>query len=537
MRRAGFINLRVALAAAFFSYFPLSAAEWQFSARDVHYDNATGTARTIDAFLWIPPGCEHVRGVLLAQQGVVEQQVMESTPMRQAAESSGAAIVFLTPGMEIDLGAERSIATLNKVMAALAQSSGYAEIATAPWLPFGHSTNGVWALRLGAAAPGRAIAVISFKGQLPLPELAAVPVLTTHGEYYEWMKPGDRNVNRQSGLPGLIKGLSGVRRRFHGPHALLIDPDHSHFDCQEALTRFLALYVSKSFAFRLPKVPGSDLLQPAKPEDGWLTDQSFPRPVHVKTAPAITYEGEASDASWYFDQELAQAAERLQVPGEGRTDQMTTFLDASGAALPLSPRGLIEPLTPEFEDDGITFTVRPGFFAGVPSPLLHEGEPLSHSPTPPQAIKLNGHFAALGANRFRMEPDFTWPHIGGGYYVLAVHPGDARFRAAVQPGLLPPFEKNTTGLAQRITFPPVSDCAAGTPWVDLAATSDSGLPVSYYVRQGPAHFEGSRLIFSPLPPRSRFPVQVTVVAWQWGRRREPQVRTAEFVERTFAIVR
>ena len=35
--------------------------------------------------------------------------------------------------------------------------------------------------------------------------------------------------------------------------------------------------------------------------------------------------------------------------------------------------------------------------------------------------------------------------------------------------------------------------------------------------------------------RARFPVNVTVVAWQWGRGAEPRVKTAAPVERTFAI--
>jgi hypothetical protein len=43
------------------------------------------------------------------------------------------------------------------------------------------------------------------------------------------------------------------------------------------------------------------------------------------------------------------------------------------------------------------------------------------------------------------------------------------------------------------------------------------------------------LRFTAIPPRSRFPVKVTVVAWQWGRSIEPKLKSADPVERTFWI--
>jgi hypothetical protein len=71
----------------------------------------------------------------------------------------------------------------------------------------------------------------------------------------------------------------------------------------------------------------------------------------------------------------------------------------------------------------------------------------------------------------------------------------------------------------------------------LHATSDSGAKVRYYVLAGPAELDGDALTLTPIPPRSRFPVKVTVVAWQWGRTIEPRYKTAAPVERAFHIVR
>jgi hypothetical protein len=56
------------------------------------------------------------------------------------------------------------------------------------------------------------------------------------------------------------------------------------------------------------------------------------------------------------------------------------------------------------------------------------------------------------------------------------------------------------------------------------------------VREGPAQIDRDVLRFTPIPPRSRFPVEVTVVAWQWGRSAAPKLKAATAVERTFSIV-
>ena len=48
---------------------------------------------------------------------------------------------------------------------------------------------------------------------------------------------------------------------------------------------------------------------------------------------------------------------------------------------------------------------------------------------------------------------------------------------------------------------------------------------------------GDTLRLTAIPPRSRFPVKVTVVAWQRGHTAEPLLKTAEPVERTFSVVR
>lgn len=81
------------------------------------------------------------------------------------------------------------------------------------------------------------------------------------------------------------------------------------------------------------------------------------------------------------------------------------------------------------------------------------------------------------------------------------------------------------------TFPGIEDVREGVESVSLEAVSDCGLPIYYYVKEGPAELQDNRLVFTKIPPRSKFPVKVTVVAWQYGI--AGQVQTAEPVERSF----
>ncbi len=95
--------------------------------------------------------------------------------------------------------------------------------------------------------------------------------------------------------------------------------------------------------------------------------------------------------------------------------------------------------------------------------------------------------------------------------------------------------RQTEGRRQCILFPGLDDVGVDVREVTLKAVSDCGLPVCYYVKEGPAEVDGNRLRLTPIPPRSKFPVKVTVVAWQYGL--PGKVQTAEPVERSFYIFR
>ncbi len=86
-----------------------------------------------------------------------------------------------------------------------------------------------------------------------------------------------------------------------------------------------------------------------------------------------------------------------------------------------------------------------------------------------------------------------------------------------------------------ISFPEISNIKTGVNEIHLSATSDSGLPVRYYVKYGPGIVDGSTFRITQIPVKSNYPIKVEVIAYQWGRIIEPLYQSAESVSRTFLI--
>lgn len=97
--------------------------------------------------------------------------------------------------------------------------------------------------------------------------------------------------------------------------------------------------------------------------------------------------------------------------------------------------------------------------------------------------------------------------------------------------------RNGRGIAQRIDFPAVPDQKAGVKSVKLNAKVNTGMPVEYYVEYGPAYLRDNELIFTEIPAGAKFPVEVSVVAYQYGNSGKPQLKSANPVTRKFRIVK
>jgi hypothetical protein len=499
------------------------------------------------AFLWVPPDCKNVRGVIISLSNLLERRWLEDPMIRKTAAEEGLGIIWVGPGKSSPLTADMKPGAgeqLQKMLKDLAAESGYREIEFAPILPMGHSANGHFAWNVANWNPDRVIAAIPVK-TVPFPssfDFENVPVCYVVGQTTEWpqyrvpdpaTKPGDRDffwpVVRQSAIALRAANENNLV-------AVVTDPGGGHFDWNEHLAKFISLYIKKACQYRLPKQAAKDTfaqLNKIKKESGWLTDRGGMEPDTFLPAPYNQYKGEPKKAYWFFDEETAKAAVQFNGDRKRRQKQMLTFVQ-DGQLLPVAKQGFA-PLRFSPEEDGLTFKVVGAFLPEVPRELIGSGAKLGHAAGPITFSVITGPAVQVGPTTFRIQ--FDRAGMSGDIWLQEEHPGNNEYRHAVQPGLLKIPAELTAGKPQVIAFPQIKNQNAGVKSIKLSATSDSGLPVRYYVVSGPAFVEGDVLRFTKIPVKSKFPVKVTVVAYQWGRTLAPLYQSAEPVEMTVYILR
>src|SRR5690242_15619905 len=112
-----------------------AAAEWQWNVTTELLDKSPG-----QAYLWIPPSCKRVRGLIVTDSNMLERITLENPVVRQAAEKAGLGIVLFTPKtfyyFKYKEGADK---ILLKGLKDLAAVSGYQEVEHAPLISLGNS--------------------------------------------------------------------------------------------------------------------------------------------------------------------------------------------------------------------------------------------------------------------------------------------------------------------------------------------------------------------------------------------------------------
>ena len=361
-RRAGLIVLGLLLPSL------ARAGEWQFS-----IPTAEGKGR---AFLWIPPECTYIRGVVLAGQVILEKNVLEDPAIRAAVARAGLALVLdmkSTIGIGTDLreGGEGK-KRLQAILDGLAEVSGYSEIAQAPLLALGHSGGAIFAWHLGYAMPERCFGVIGLKAApIGPPEgikpqqgdggaiLNNVPVLVVTGQYEAWGNPVRTPEYHWRWVRG---SLLDFRARGHNAlMSALVEPGTGHFSWYDELAAYVALFIEKAARARIPAdpPPAGELprLRDIPQAEGWLTDVNFFGPPRYATASTRDYAGDSSMAFWHLDAELARANDAFGARHISKAFQQLTFLDGDQ---PLPPGWMMDlPFRPLV--DGASFRVRAGF--------------------------------------------------------------------------------------------------------------------------------------------------------------------------------
>ncbi len=525
-----------------------SAQEWQWSVV-VSGGKSNPEAR---AWLWIPPSCKRVRAIIVAQNNMEELSILENSTFRKAMANLGIAEVWVAPPFDHNFRWTEGAGTVfDRFIGDLADSSGYAELKNDPIIPIGHSAAASWPYYFAAWAPERTLACISVSGQWPYfrhpqyaPDIWAkdqnidyIPSLETMGEYEAAATWSTEGLKERQAHPAM-------------PLSMLACPAESHFAASQKKIDYISFYIRKAMHYRLPDsdpLLGQPELKKIDPiRTGWLMDKwRYNQPPAAASAPVGKYQGDTTQAFWFFDEEMVRMTERYEAVYRDMPAPLLGYWQ-DGKAVQQKNTHLQVELRWVPQGDGITFNLRPGFLDTVPGesprPAMWTGLPVGATVVHPQdasTIRIErviGPFIKINDTSFRLSLEKeSGPSRRHTLTFVAVYPGDKEYKPAIQQAEMQVPAVNTEGTGQHIDFPAIADRTVRSGPLSLQASSDAGLPVSFYVLEGPAEIDGNRLVFTRLPPQSRYPVKLTVVAWQYGRSTEPTIRSAEPVARTFYI--
>jgi hypothetical protein len=523
------------------------AQVWQWSVPVKNARNALSRA-----YLWIPPDCKKVRAVVLAQNNMEEQSIVEHPVFRQEMSKLSFAIIWVSPSFDHLFRFNEGAGDIfNNFMKELASESGYNELTYAPVAGLGHSAAASWPYYFAAWNPQRTLCAISVSGQWPYfrhpmfapdiwkkeQHIDLIPCLETMGEY--------EAANTWS-----TEGLKERQEHPQLPLSMLACPAEGHFAATVQKISYIALYLKKAAQYRLPKVmpeDGPPTLLPVDPtKTGWLMDKWRLDQLPVAPpAPVNQYTGDAKQAFWFFDEEMVKATQKYQSAHRNKKAQLLGFIQNNRIVPQKNNHHQVDLLFQPWTD-GITFTLTSTFLDNVPGAHarttewtgLPAGSPIGRASKGSIVInRIVGPFRKLNDSTFQLSFEKGLNDQATNYqcWFAAEHPGDHQYKPAVQQAKMDIPAKNFEGRSQTITFPQLDNVKAGEKSLPLNASSSVNVPVRYYVREGPAVITGNKIAFTKIPPRSKFPVKVTIVAWQYGSSVEPRIRSAEPVVQSFYI--
>lgn len=512
------------------------STEYEYSRRD--------STRTGRAHLWLPTQRRHVRGVIVAGLTSMERRFVKNGTIRQTCDEEGLALLFVNTGL-------RS-ADVPALLKRFAEKSGYAELAHSPLMFVGHSAGGPQARDLAKQFAQRCFGLVQHRGGLADGVPAEVPSLAMVGQFDEFGGLMRDEKGYEGAWERAVEHTARMRTEKTGKLAsITVDAGAGHFVFSDREAEYLALFIRKAADARIPKDWPRLAQPPGKsepvacvdidPATGWLTDLRLDDP-RWPAAPVGEYGGKPGEAGWHFDEQMARRAMDFHAGQFGRRDQFVTWKDphwVDGGAR-------IYFLEPAWVDDGQTFRVHPVYRETYPSQhkgqgprWLKAGQPVGHSDEPIGILVANGPLAKVGPRKIRMEFDALNP-VGQRMraFFVAYSPGDETYRYTEHVGMLPRgFTGFDKGTDQHITFPAIADTPADAGPFELYAATSTGLQPEYYVDYGPARVVDGKLVIDELPPRARYPIEVKVTAYQFGRGVAPLVKTAQPVSRTFLITR
>lgn len=492
------------------------------------------------AFLWIPQNCKELRGIIFGQHNMCEEAIFDHPFFRKAMSEIGFGIIWISPGIDQEWDVRDGCqGVFDETMAALAVLSGYSELGQIPIVPLGHSAMATFPWNFGAWNPQRTLAIVSYHGDAPRTNLTGygrenlewgrskhidgIPGLMIEGEYEWW----ESRVN-----PALAFKMMYPASCI----SFLCDAGHGHFDVSDEVVDYITLFIKKACEYRFSKNKQFGLpvtLFAIDPQSGWLAERWHPeQKKRIKPGLFTAYKGDRHDAFWYFDKEMAMATENYYRSKKGKLSQYLGF-SQNGHLLPFSPakHPHFNITALQHEIEGLTFNLSANFTDSTRQSFVKD-----HDKGLIHIDRICGPVKKINDSTFCIQfyrMGMTNAKRTNDIWLAAINKGGDRYKGVVQQLNIRidyPLDK---GKPQCISFSRLEDIKKGTSVVRLDATTDQKLPVSYYVKEGPAEIDGNVIKILEIPPRAKFPLKVTVVAWQYGVK--GLVQSAEPVERSFYI--
>ncbi len=376
----------------------------------VRYDASAageGLVFPVTYTLWLPPGVKTLRGVIVHQHGCGEGSCKSGQTgaydLHWQALAAKHDCALLSPSYEQP---EKAICNLwcdprngsrqryLQALEDLSKLTSHPELATVPWVLWGHSGGAMWAGSMVLMDPQR-IAAAWLRSGAPrlLPsQPASLPPLSIPPESLH--VPVMCNLGTREGVTekdGRFAGVWKVAEAFFtdlrgrgGLVSVSVDPNSSH-DCGNS--RYLAIpWLDACLTARLPVKAGDAALQPMP-----ATGVHLAPLLGTAAQPAASFTGDAKTAVWLPDARVAKAWEEYTKDG-----------NVSDATPPPAPASVHVSATGELtweaaadfesgiaafiiERDGVEIGRVPDKAAGTIGRPIFQKNGYSDSPTPPLA--------------------------------------------------------------------------------------------------------------------------------------------------------
>lgn len=273
--------------------------------------------------IWIPPGVDSLRGVIVHQHGCGEGSCKSGLTgaydLHWQALARKHHCALLAPAYEQPEQADcqmwcdprnGSSEAFQRCLVDLAEQSGHPELTRVPWALWGHSGGGHWAGGMVLLHPERVVAAWLRSGVPLLEPNPERPGIKTHTlpeaalEVPILCNPGTKEGvtvkdGRFAGVwPANERFFQAVRQR-GGLIGVAVDPLTSH-ECGNQ--RYFAIpWLDACLSARLPLVAG-DPIHAMPTNDVWLAE-----PTGSEAVPADRYQGDPLRAAWLPSEAIAKA--------------------------------------------------------------------------------------------------------------------------------------------------------------------------------------------------------------------------------------